>query len=187
MSIVVIRQHPKGTFTLAAFMLDRWCLGVKDTLWKFNIEEDELDFFLSLFEENLDTLDEIEYVEAHNWVYGALAFAEDAGIKPCKGFDLTQHLLAEDDDNVELMEFDFGRNGKHCLVAKNHKEAARYIPLLDSNLGQNNYTVEIGPFGDDWDEDEDDDGMSSTMETEFPLKVTPTMEYSYQGAAILKK
>ncbi len=179
MSIIVIRKHPQGTYTLGAYMIDKWCFGVKDSLWCFNIEENEMNDFLSMFKERLDSLDEIDYVEAHNWVYGAVAFADEAGMKPCKDFSLTQYILAEDDENVELREYEFGRDGKYCLLTKNREEAARYIPILDHNLGKGNYSVETGLFGDDeiWD-DED---------TGFPFKITPPMEYAYQGGEYPKK
>lgn len=177
MCIIVVRKHPQGTYTLGAYMIDKWCFGVKDSLWRFNIDEIEMNDFLSMFKERLDSLDEIDYVEAHNWVYGAVAFADEAGMKPCRDFTLTQYILAEDDENVELREYEFGRDGKYCLFTKNREEAARYIPILDRNLGKGNYSVETGLFGDDeiWDDDADDEDIG------FPFKITPSMEYTYQG------
>lgn len=179
MSIIVIRRHPQGNYSLGAYMIDKWCLGVKDSLWRFNIGDSELDDFLSFFRERLDTFDEIDYAEAHNWVYGAVSFAEEAGIKPCKDFAISQYLLSEDDDNVELIEYEFGRDGKYCLLAKDRLEASRYIPVLDCNLGKGNYSVEIGLYGDEEsfdDDDIDEDGLFN-----FPFKVTPSMEYTYKG------
>ena len=66
MCIIVVRKHPQGTYTLGAYMIDKWCFGVKDSLWRFNIDESEMNDFLSMFKERLDSLDEIDYVEAHN-------------------------------------------------------------------------------------------------------------------------
>ncbi len=151
MSIMVVRKHPQGTYTLGGYMIDKWCCGVKDSLWLFNIDEDSLNEFLSRFKDRLGSLDEIDYVEAHNWVYGALAFAEEAGIKPCKDFVLTRYILEEDDENVELLDYEFGRDGEYCLVAKNRQEAARYISTLNRTLGKGNFSVEIGFLGDDED------------------------------------
>ncbi len=155
MVITVVRRHTQGTFTFASYMIDKWCLGVKDSMWMFNVSEREMEDYLSHFEMSIGSMEEIEYVEAHNWVYGAVAFAEDAGIKPYKDFTLTRYILEEDDDNVELIEYDFGRDGEYCLVAKDRQEAARYIPALDKNIGRGNYTVEIGPGCDEWDDEED--------------------------------
>jgi len=190
MSVIVIRQHPQGTFTYGAYLLDKWCLGVKDSLWQFSVDQEDLDEFLSLFRNTVHSLEEITYVEAHNWVFGAVNFAEEAGIPPCKDFALTEYILEEDNDDIELLEYDFGRDGEYCLVAKDKLEASRYIPILERNLGKGNYTVEIGVFGDDevdddWDDeddnwdDEDDDWDGEDWR--YPFELVPSMEYTYKG------
>ncbi|MBQ0007413.1 MAG: hypothetical protein KBT40_01655 [bacterium] len=182
MAVFVIRQHSQGTFTYAAYMLDLWCLGVKDSMWDFNVSENLLMECLSQFEENAGSLEEIKYVEAHNWVYGAFAFAADAGIKPCKDFQLTRYLLEEDNEDVELIEYDFGRDGEYCLVTMERQEAARYIPILDRNLGRGNYTVEIGIDRSGWDDDDWDDDYKYSSYLDVPR-----MEYTYKGKAYPKE
>lgn len=190
LSIVVVRQHPQGSFTFAGYLLDNWCLGVKDTFWRFNVGNQELEELFSLFKERQNPLEEIEYVEAHNWVYGALEFADEAGIKPCKDFGLTKYILEEDDNNVELIEYDFGRDGEYFLVAKDHKEAMKYIPILDKNIGKDNYRwvlrlsdgYEDYDDEDDYDDDEDyDEDEENLMNFKYPFEITPMMEYTYKG------
>jgi len=187
LAILVIRQHPQGTFTYAGYMIDRWCLGIKDSMWQFSIDKEDLQADLALWSHHPMSLTEIDYVEAHNWVYGALAFAEEAGIKPCKDFQLTQFILAPDDDEVELREYDFGHDGKYCLAVKDNLEASKYIPILDKNLGKGQYSVQIG-FLHDWDDDEDWDDEDDWDEEDGwddedpePFAYTPEMEYTYEG------
>lgn len=192
MSIIVVRKHPQGTYTLAGYLIDKWCLGVKDSLWFFNIDEKKLNDFLSDVENRLDTFDEIDYVEAHNWVYGAIAFAQEAGIEPCEDFSLTQYILDEDDENVELVEYNFGRNGKYCLVAKDIQEAKRYAPTLEGTLGKGNYSIEVGVFGnkyeidDEWD-DEIEDYWDKEEEIDEDIEFSPVMNYTYQGSEYPKE
>lgn len=173
MSIMVIRKHAGGTYTLAAFMLDRWCLGVKDAIWQFSIPEDEMLDFVNSFANHIDQWTEIEYVEAHNWVYGALDWATNAGISPCKDFALARYILEEDDDNVELQEYDFGLNGEYCLMAKSHKEADKYIPALTKTLGTGNFKVIIRSVLDE------EEKRYRRMEY---YQDFPDMEYTYQGS-----
>lgn len=172
MSIMVIRKHAGGTYTLATFMLDRWCLGVKDAIWQFSIPEDEMLDFVNHFATHIDQWTKIEYVEAHNWVYGALDWATNAGINPCKDFALARYILEEDDDNVELQEYEFGYNGEYCLMAKSHKEADKYIPTLTKTLGMGNYKVIIRPVFDE----EEKRYRRMGYYHDFP-----DMEYTYPG------
>lgn len=102
---------------------------------------------------------ECSYEEAHNWVFGAIAFAEEAGIEPDKSFNLTQYILEEDDDDIPLIEFEYGENGQHLLVAHSKLEASRYLPLLEENLGKDNYKfiINVGGVLDDDDGYDDED------------------------------
>lgn len=172
MAILVIRQHAGGTFTLAGFMLDRWCVGVKDALWLFNCSEEEMEQMVDTFADRLEKWTEVDYVEAHNWVYGALDWATNAGINPCKDFAVARYILEEDDDRVELREYEFGNEGEYCLMAKNQQEANRYIPALNKTLGVGNYQVIIHAVEeDDMEDDEESPNHSSR----------PRMSYTYRG------
>ena len=163
--VVVSRLQKSGKISAAFYLVDIYCLGVKKSFYRLRLDEDE-------FEEMIDRLvpyniEECSYEVAHNWIYGAIAFAEEAGIKPDKSFNLTQYMLEEDTDEVPLIEFEYGRNGKHFLIAKNKLEASRYLPTMKAHLGDN-FDVSIDEF-DDFDEEEDDyDEDSYTLiETQY--------------------
>ena len=161
--VVVSRLQKSGKISAAFYLVDIYCLGVKDSFYRLRLDEDE-------FEEMIDrmvpyNIEECSYEVAHNWIYGAIAFAEEAGIKPDKSFNLTQYMLEEDTDEVPLIEYEFGRNGKHFLVAKNKLEASRYLPFMKANLGDN-FDVLIDDL-DDFDEEEDDDEPYTLIETQY--------------------
>ena len=164
--VVVSRLQKSGKISAAFYLVDIYCLGVKDSFYRLRLDEDE-------FEEMIDrmvpyNIEECSYEVAHNWIYGAIAFAEEAGIKPDKSFNLTQYMLEEDTDEVPLIEYEYGRNGKHFLVAKNKLEASRYLPSMKAHLGDN-FDVSIGEFDDfdDFDEEEDDDEPYTLIETQY--------------------
>lgn len=145
--VIVTRNHTGGKVSMADYLVDIYCLGVKDSFYRIRMEDYEV-------EDIVDHLDakECSYHEAHNWVYGAIAFAEEAGIEPEKGFNLTQYMLEEDNDEIPLIEYEYGKDGKHFLVAHSRQEANKYLPLLEKNLGEGNYDfiVEATPdFNDD--------------------------------------
>ena len=168
-SIIVVRRHPKGTLTVGSYLVDTWCRGVYDSFYKFSIEEYELKDILS-FDKYLK---KVEYEFVHNLIYGAIEYAEEAGIEPCKEFDVTEYILDEDTDDIPLMEFSFGRNGKHFLFVKSNLEASRYLPLLEKNLGDK-YEYAIDDDDDYYDEDkdyygvyDDDDDVSGSDNAEL--------------------
>lgn len=158
-AIFVVREHDGGRLTVGAYFIDSFCCGVKDTYFLFRANQDELD---EILEENdhIVPCNEISYEEAHNRIYGAMAFAEEAGISPHKGFAITRYILEEDDDNIPLIEYEYGHNGQHFLVASNGREADKYLPLLEKNLGDNFkwcYADEFGDDDDEYDEYDDDE------------------------------
>ena len=152
--VVVSRKHTGGRISMVCYLLDVWCCGVKDSFYRLRIEDYEFDDFIRQINGK-----ECSYIEAHNWVFGAIGFAEDAGIKPDKSFNLTQYFLDEDNEDVPLMDFDFGKDGKYLLVVQSQQEANRYLPLLRKNLDVKDYTYVIGDneYYDEFEEDEYDD------------------------------
>ena len=138
--IIVTRKHASGKLTIGFYLVDLYCTGVKDTYFRFGIEAYELEEMIDRY----DMFETCNYDEAHNLIYGSIAFAEEAGIPPHKDFALTQYILDEDDEHIPLIEYDYGRDGKHCLITHTQLEASRYLPLLEKNLGPSNYDFILG-------------------------------------------
>lgn len=136
--VVVTRCHKQGTFTIGMYIVDMFCRGVVDSEFFFNKPQEVLDDLLkTLSEPPVLLMEEMSYEVAHNLVYGAVAFAEEAGIEPDKTFAITQYVLEEDDDRIPLMEFDFGENGVHHLHAMTEEEKAHFEPIMRQHLGSN--------------------------------------------------
>lgn len=180
MNIYVIRQHPKGTLTMGVYLVDTWCVGVKDTTWLFNVAKEEIDDLMSQMGAMLP--EEITYDEAHNWIYGALAFAEEVGIKPHQDFAVAQYILEEDDDNIPLIEYEFGRNGRYCLVSHGTLEASHYRPALNKHLGPDGYDLIVNnsphPYADRYDYNSDED---ESMDFFKEYRDLPRMKHTYTG------
>lgn len=113
-SIIICRKHKNGNFTVGIYLVDLYALGTKDTLFKFNISQSLLDEVLD--RASSEQLMETDYVLVHNIIYGANAFADDNGYKISKDFALTQFILEEDTEDIDLMEIEFGRDGEPFLI-----------------------------------------------------------------------
>ena len=147
--VIVTRKHTGGKISFADYLIDTYCVGVKNSFYKLRIEEDEFEDFLNRASEE-DNLIECSYEEAHNIVYGAVEFAGEADIDPDKSFALSRYMLEEDTEDVPLIEYEFGKDGKHFLVASSGFEASKHLPKLKKTYGTDfRYIVPCTDFGVD--------------------------------------
>ena len=153
--VIVTRKHTGGRISMACYLVDMACLGVKDSFYRLRMDDWEFDEFI---DDRRDMFRECSYEEAHNRVWGSIAYAEEAGIRPDKSFQLTQYMLEEDTDDIPLIEYEYGRDGKHFLTCRSELEASRYLPLMRRNLGEGNYHYIIGIGDPGFDDDEEYDG-----------------------------
>ncbi len=162
-NIIITRKHITGNITLSFYLVDLFCLGVKDSFYKFNIPIEE---YLSLKEkiESNSPTDQIEYNLAHNIIFAGYEYALDYGINPCKEFSTTtKYFLEEDDESIEIIDIDCGdENGNpvlHINEFSNPISTKKVIEKLKKNAGEGNYqTIYTGDFDEDDDYfDEDDD------------------------------
>ena len=147
--VLVCRNHTGGKVSCACFLVDVLCLGVKDSYFRLRLDTLDFEELLGRLEEATE-MRECSYNEAHNIIYGAIAFAEEAEIKPHKSFEVTKYMLEEDDETVPLIEYDFGNDGKHFLIASDKSEASKYLPKLKKLYGNDfRYLVPFSGFGYD--------------------------------------
>jgi hypothetical protein len=92
--------------------------------------------------------------------------------RPDKDFAVTQYILAEDDESVELVELEFGRDGKPCFVAGPRDNVALVTGKLRAAVGEGNFTVmypggyleDAGAFDEDDFEDEDEENADEAFD-----------------------
>ena len=174
-TVLVAREMPSGNLTLASFLVDTFCLGVKDATYYHNLTNYEYDELIDRYN-TVQYMQSCKYVEAHNLIYGAIAFAEDLGFEPHKDFSLAEYYLQEDDEQVELIEYEFGKEGRPVLILDASQNPARYISELDHSVGRGNYDVVLR---DEWGEEQwgDEDGEApvddddvSPLDTDRPFR-----------------
>ena len=179
---------------MAAFLVDAFCLGVKDAGFHENMHLSDFEKYLSKYKNGMG-LEEISYNEAHNIIYGAMAFAEEGGIYPVKEFDPAGYILEEDTDDIPLIEYDFGKNGKHFLVVNPDRKEMPYYYILKKNLGDDfEYVMPNGDEIEDNDSEDDDlesllsritandvkKALEGLLEMRKESSLYPSEEYTYQ-------
>lgn len=177
--IIVTRLRPDGYYVLGEYIIDTFCLGVTDAMWSHKLSGADLNRSIDMLREEAE-VEEVEYVEAHNMIYGALEFAEEGGIYPHRGFLVAQYILEEDTDLVELIEYDFGCNGRHKLIISSNKEEERYIGILSKNLGDEFDIERISPDHEEGIEKESYNELISRMMENFEKQQAEDNRYLHE-------
>jgi len=163
-NIVIARRHTNGNITFCLYLVDLLCLGVKDTFFKFNITETEYRNFLEKLEEEMG-MEITGYALVHNIILSGVEFAEEYGFKPYKDFtSVTEFMLEEDNDDIELIEIECGRDGKPLYIQGPFEDAVKsnkIMKQLEHLAGVGNYDFIkevdlVDPGFDDTMEDEDE-------------------------------
>lgn len=167
-SISVVRQRPDGKYIVGLYLVDLYCMGVKDAFTLPNADDEHIE---KLKKDSAGGWEPIDYNLAHNLIYGAIEFAEEGGIEPHPDFDLAECVLEEDNDDIPLIDYEFGYKGKHLLIIGPDGKERKYLSVLHKNLGDN-YDY-IDPLRDDGadsidDLDYDDDQLSIGREGDLP-------------------
>lgn len=137
-NILISKKQPAGNITFGVYLVDVFCLGIKNTFFNFNFSEDEYREVWNRFNSN-EEMAAIDVVEAHNIIYGAIDYAEEFGFHPHKDFKVTQFLLNPDmiDDGIDDIEF--GKNGKPFYIAGPNDHPERIINTLMKTAGEGNF------------------------------------------------
>jgi len=185
--IIVARQKTGGKLVVGFFLIDLFCLGLKDTFYReFDDEEELEDMIFSELPYEINE-QEIDSTYAQNLVYGAIEYAEDLGFSPHKEFKVSEYIL-DDVEELEYIEIEFGKDGKPFYLPGDTDNIAKNLMILDANVGKGNYNYANAFDYDDDDDDDDDDEteeldyLQSLDEEELQEKFIETMALIDEGA-----
>lgn len=161
-TVVIARHHINGNITVCSYVVDLACLGVKDTLFLFNISPLVFSDFKEKINGRLDMI-EVDYPLAHNIILAAVEFAAEFGFKPYKEYEsITKFMLEEDTEEIELMEIECGIHGKPMYMQgpfEDDVRARQIIAQLEKTAGRGNYDFLLSPDNDFIDQYAADDDL----------------------------
>ncbi|MEX0967640.1 MAG: hypothetical protein WD077_10405 [Bacteroidia bacterium] len=144
---LISRQMPGGNFIFAIFLLDTFCLGVKNAMYNLNlIPRDYKEMKERVIQQSGGKIIEVDIHYFHNLVYGAVDFAEIYGFKPHKDFAIAEYLLDPDLITEGIDELEFGLSGKPHYIRGPHESDAdvkRILKTLERTAGKANFTKTI--------------------------------------------
>jgi hypothetical protein len=142
--VIVARQQSPDKVIFGSFLVDLYCLGVKDVY-------SNGDFLLKRFQGNLPKMcmGEPELCDvgfAHELIYGAIDYARRYGFEPHPDFKPSSQILDPPGTHPLKKKINFGRDGKPFFVAGPHDNVKAIIAKLNQTAGEGNYNYMIG-FG----------------------------------------
>jgi hypothetical protein len=146
--VLITRQGPMGEVAVAMFLVDMYCLGVKDALGALRSPSDAKQMVENL--ERQGNLTRIPPGLARGLVEGAIAYARSLGFEPHPDYRKAAPIWG--DIQAESIEghFEFGKNGRPHFTSGPfddiHKQ--QFIKnTLERTVGSDNYdfTVMLGP------------------------------------------
>jgi hypothetical protein len=145
-TVLVARRLPSGMLGCAWFLVDVFCLGVKDIFYREVIEA-ELRSRLETLSETQDFV-EVEPSRARRLIRDAAAYAAGLGLPAAKDTPLIEAIFGDVDANTCTETFTFGKDGKPFYVNGPSDTPARVRTIrqaLEKSCGTGNwdYLVEV--------------------------------------------
>jgi hypothetical protein len=141
-SILVARQERASRTTVCGFLVDVYCLGVKNAIGPLSMGVGSVDTYRHAYFQAYDVPGVAMPVElAQQLVHGAVAYARGLGFEPHADFAAAaQHLGAP----ASACPIRFGRNGKPFYVCGPHDDSRTILKTLDTTVGKGNYSDLVG-------------------------------------------
>lgn len=122
-NLIIARRAPGGRIVMAAYLVDAFCLGVKDAFWK-EVSETEFKSVVAKLAVNGGPQREIAPERFAKLVYCAVDYAQSLGVGPHADFHAARHLMDGIDPSLCADEFEFGRDGKPYYIVGPHDSPA---------------------------------------------------------------
>lgn len=140
--VVIARAQDEAHVLFVSYLVDLYCLGVKDVIVNANFPHKR-------FERSLPKLcmyepEEISVELAHEIVYGALEFAHKYGLEPHPDFTRlhADQVLDPPEMHPRSHKIEFGKDGKPFYVAgpyDDERKINRILQTLERTAGEGNF------------------------------------------------
>jgi hypothetical protein len=136
-SVLVTREERYGRVRLCGWLVDVWCLGVKDVVGPRVMDERRVAEFTRSYFAAYQAPPLAAPVElARHLVFGAVAYAQSLGFQPAPGFEATAGQLGP---WAGPSAIGFGHHGKPFFVQGPRDNAAAILQTLDRSVGRDRF------------------------------------------------
>ena len=187
---VLVRRGPGGTAAMGMFLLDVYCLGVKDVVMRVE-SEPSISTMLAQFGENGTRWRNVSPEHVRKLVDCSMGYALNLGLAPHRDCAAAMKLFGDIDASQCAVEFVFGCEGKPRYVSGPNDSTARSNAVIDTlqrTCGPDgfHYVVrvsnpdELPPLEDEWDDDEQMRLDEDESEGDDEVEVAPAARLDQQ-------
>jgi len=136
-NVVVARQERRHRVTVCGYLVDTYCLGLKNTLGPRSMAAGDLDAFVAFyFDAHGEPALPVGLDLVQHLVFGGVEYARGLGFEPHPDVDLVAGHLGEWTPPSAIT---FGRHGQPLYVQGPRDNAASITATLNRTIGQGNY------------------------------------------------
>lgn len=168
-SVWISRRLPNGKLSVGLFLLDVFCLGVKNSMLWENMARREYEMMQAM---NFgETLAPMKPCCAKKLVLETVTYAESLGFKPHEDYEAARAVLEGMETAECEAEYEFGRDGRPFYIPgpeDSPKAVARIVEQLRKSCGDDGFDVMT-------EEDMEDEGEERAMTINDPDEVERLM------------
>lgn len=155
--IAIARRQPDGNIVFGNYLVDYYCLGLKDTYYNADVPPGEFhrDYLPKMF--RMGSPVDISPALAHEIIYGGIEYAAQFGFRPHSDFKRSRYILDPPDLHPRTGAVEFGYDGKPFYIEGPHDNVDAILRQLARTAGEGNYhyLMQIAGPPPDWDDDSD--------------------------------
>lgn len=146
--IVVTRQQAEDRVIYGVFLVDIFCLGVKNAYWKADVSLKQFNRILPQL--CSDMPEPCDPSLAHELIYGAIDYARKYGFEPHRDFGKASLILDQPEVHQRKHKIEFGKEGKPLFIQGPYDNAQAIMNQLMRTAGAGNfdYQLVINRLGD---------------------------------------
>ncbi len=143
-TILISRQQPDGMVLFGVYLVDIYCLGVKNTFCNADFSMLEYNTKVRGGAFGGQDYEKCSLALAHHIIYGSIEYAAQFGFRPNKDFKLSQYVLEEDGSFEPCEDVEFGLNGKPFYITGPDDNVDRIMRQLELTAGKGNFDFVSG-------------------------------------------
>lgn len=149
---IISRRMPNGSLGVGVYLLDVFCLGLKNTFFTV-FAEDEYSDRIGAITGN-EQMKTIHPSCLRKLIDGCVEFANDLGFRPQADYKISRQLLSDFDASACPNTYTFGKDGKPFFISGPNEtphQARKIVDKLFRRCGEGNfdYIATVGDFDAD--------------------------------------